>query len=54
MAKQTKGTGSPAMASEQRDYIAIAIEYAEAAVADTDRKRFGKWVRWRQSAFWMI
>lgn len=32
------------MASGQRNYIAIAIEYAEAAVADTERKRFGKWV----------
>ena len=29
----------------ERDYIKIAIAYAKKAVADKDRKRFGKWVR---------
>lgn len=33
------------MASAQRDFVQIAIDYAQAAVDDTDRKRFGKWVR---------
>lgn len=33
------------MASAQRDYVKIAIEYAQAAVDDKERKRFGKWFR---------
>jgi phage terminase large subunit-like protein len=33
------------MASERRDFIGIAIEYAKDAVADKKGKRFGKWVR---------
>jgi phage terminase large subunit-like protein len=33
------------MASAQRNYIQIAIDYAKAAVEDVERKRFGKWVR---------
>ncbi|NML61818.1 terminase large subunit [Massilia sp. RP-1-19] len=45
MAKKTKETSSPVTASGQRDYIQIAIDYAQAAVDDKDRKRFGKWVR---------
>ncbi|OZI64609.1 terminase large subunit [Bordetella genomosp. 4] len=28
-----------------RDYVAIAIDYAKAAVADKKRKKFGKWIR---------
>lgn len=45
MAKRTKETSSQVTASGQRDYIQIAIDYAQAAVDDKDRKRFGKWVR---------
>lgn len=45
MAKQTKGTSSQVTASGQRDFVQIAIDYAQAAVDDKDRKRFGKWVR---------
>jgi phage terminase large subunit-like protein len=45
LAKRTKETSSQVTASGQRDYIQIAIEYAQAAVDDKDRKRFGKWVR---------
>lgn len=33
------------MASAQRDYVQIAIDYAQAAVDDVERKRFGKWIR---------
>lgn len=33
------------MASAQRDFVQIAIDYAQAAVDDTERKRFGKWIR---------
>lgn len=45
MATQKKGTSSQATAGGPRDFIRIATEYAQAAVADKDRKRFGKWVR---------
>lgn len=45
MAKRTKETSSQVTASGQRDYVQIAIDYAQAAVDDKDRKRFGKWVR---------
>lgn len=33
------------MTKSERDYIKIAIGYAKKAVADKDRKHFGKWVR---------
>jgi phage terminase large subunit-like protein len=33
------------MANAPRDYVQIAIDYANDAVKDTKRKRFGKWVR---------
>jgi phage terminase large subunit-like protein len=45
LAKRTKEISSPVTASGQRDFVQIAIGYAQAAVDDTDRKRFGKWVR---------
>jgi phage terminase large subunit-like protein len=45
LAKRIKGTSSQATASGRRDYVQIAIDYAQAAVDDKDRKRFGKWVR---------
>jgi phage terminase large subunit-like protein len=40
-----KETSSRRTGNEPRDYTQIAIEYAEAAVADKGRKRFGRWVR---------
>lgn len=43
--EKEKGTGSPAMASGDRDYVAIAKEYARQAVADRKGRKFGKWVR---------
>jgi phage terminase large subunit-like protein len=45
LAQKTKGTSSRATASGPRNYVQIAIDYAQAAVDDKDRKRFGKWVR---------
>lgn len=45
MAKRTKETSSQITESGQRNYVQIAIDYAQAAVDDKDRKRFGKWVR---------
>ena len=33
------------MTKSERDYIKIATGYAKKAVADKDRKHFGKWVR---------
>jgi len=33
------------MGSEPRDFVQIAIDYAQSAVDDKHRKRFGKWVR---------
>ena len=45
MATRKKATSSQATASGPRDFVQIAIDYAQAAVDDTDRKRFGKWVR---------
>lgn len=45
MAKRTKETSSLVTESGQRDYVQIAIDYAQAAVDDKNRKRFGKWVR---------
>ncbi|MES2219178.1 MAG: terminase TerL endonuclease subunit [Pseudomonadota bacterium] len=44
-AKSQKQTPSHEMENVQRDYVAIAVEYAQAAVADKKGKRFGKWVR---------
>lgn len=40
-----KTTSSQITEDGQRQYVEIAIEYAKAAVADKNRKRFGKWVR---------
>ncbi len=34
-----------ASASDQRDYVAIAVAYARAAVADNAGRKFGKWAR---------
>lgn len=46
MAKNRKATSSRETESHwQRDYVGIALEYARAAVADTERKRFGRWFR---------
>lgn len=42
--RRRKATGSPSSGSG-RDYVAIAVEYARAAVADRRRQRFGKWFR---------
>lgn len=39
------------MESGPRDYVRIATEYAQAAVADKDRKRFGKWIRLAAARF---
>lgn len=43
MAKKT--TSSHETESGQRNYVQIAIDYAQAAVDDKKGKRFGKWVR---------
>lgn len=40
-----RATASHKTESGQRDYVKIAVAYAEAAVADKKRKRFCKWVR---------
>jgi phage terminase large subunit-like protein len=40
-----KKTPSRPSASRPRDFCVIALKYAEAAAADANRKRFGKWVR---------
>lgn len=45
MRKPRKATRSPASASGQRDYVAIALAYARAAVADKQGRKFGKWAR---------
>jgi phage terminase large subunit-like protein len=45
LAKRTKETSSQTTASGPRDYVQIAIDYAQDAVDDNNRKRFGKWVR---------
>ncbi|CAM4078978.1 Terminase [Bordetella tumbae] len=36
---------------ESRDYVAIAIDYAKAAVADKKRRKFGKWIRLASKRF---
>lgn len=36
---------SGASAKTERDYVAIAIAYAEGAIEDTKRKQHGKWIR---------
>ncbi len=51
MAKPTKGTSSKETVIGQRDFVQIAIDYAQAAVDDKDRKRFGKWVRLASKRF---
>lgn len=43
--KRRRRTASPRTESAPRDYVAISIEYARAAVADKKRKRFGKWFK---------
>lgn len=43
--KPRRRTDSLGTGSGPRDYVAIAVKYAEEAVADKGRKRFGKWVR---------
>jgi phage terminase large subunit-like protein len=43
--KRRRRTASPRTESVPRDYVAIAIEYARAAVADKKRSRFGKWFK---------
>ena len=45
MAKKTRKTASPITGSGDRDYVAIALEYARAAVADRKGKQFGKLLR---------
>lgn len=45
MATRKKATASPRSASEARDYVAVAIEYARAATADKKGKTYGKWIR---------
>jgi phage terminase large subunit-like protein len=45
LARKKKETSSQTTASGQRDYVQIAIDYAQDAVDDKNRKRFGKWVR---------
>lgn len=45
MKKTNQQTHSPETESGQRDYVQIAIDYAKEAVADKQRKRFGRWVR---------
>lgn len=45
MAKRKKATASPATASGDRDYIAIAAAYAREAIADKKGRKFGKWIR---------
>jgi phage terminase large subunit-like protein len=45
VAKRKKATPSPPTENERRDFVAIAIDYANQAVADRKGKKFGKWVR---------
>jgi phage terminase large subunit-like protein len=45
LARKRKETDSPTTESGQRDYIAIAVAYAERAADKKNRKQFGKWVR---------
>lgn len=46
MAKKTKpATGSRGTESGERDYVAIALAYAEEAIADKKGRRFGKLLR---------
>lgn len=46
-------TSSRTTGNEQRgrDYVQIAVEYAEAAVKDKKRKRFGRWFRFAAKRF---
>ncbi len=43
--RSRRETPSPASASGRRDFVGIAVDYAEEAVADRQGKKFGKWVR---------
>ncbi|MDB5990059.1 MAG: terminase [Herbaspirillum sp.] len=45
MAKKSKETGSQATANGQRDYVQIAVDFANEAVADKQGKKYGRWVR---------
>ena len=45
MAKQKQPTASPATESGPRDFVAIAVAYAEEAVADKKALKFCKWIR---------
>lgn len=45
MARRAKKTRSKETVSGPRDYVAIALGYAQGAIADRDGKRFGKWMR---------
>lgn len=40
-----KKTPSPPSASGPRDFVRIAIDYAQEACADVGRQKFGKWIR---------
>ena len=45
MARKTRETASPPTASGERDYVAIALEYAREAVADKGGRRYGRLIR---------
>ncbi len=45
MATKSRTTRSPKTASGERDYVAIALAYAQEAVSDKRGKYFGKWIR---------
>lgn len=45
MARKKRETGSLPTVSGDRDYVAIALEYARAAVADKKGRRFGRLIR---------
>ena len=44
-------TDSPDTESAPADYVGIALEYARAARADTEGRRFGKWIRLAAARF---
>lgn len=43
--KKTASRSSSRKRAGPADFVAVAIAYAEEAIADTKRKRFGKWIR---------
>lgn len=45
MARRRKGTASPTTADGKRDYVRIAIDYANRAIADRKGRRHGKLIR---------